>query len=150
MFVVDIDEWSGEKWTPRSDITFVHYDNMAELPDNAIDMITIQHAMHHIDPKEFPKIIGTFNRVLTKDGFIVLYEHNSRMDDFSTLIDLEHLLFDVVASKKTTYDEFVKSFYARYFAIAEWKKIFSKYFTDYFTLETYSADRSFYMFLRRK
>ena len=150
IFVVDVDEWSGEKWTPRDDITFIHYDNMDKLPTNSIDMITIQHVMHHIDPKEFPKIIDMFNRVLTKDGFIVLYEHNSRMDDFSTLIDLEHHLFDVVASKKTSYDKFVKSFYAKYFNISQWETIFSKHFKDYFTLETYSADRSFYMFLKKK
>ena len=127
----------------------IHYNNMEKLPSGKIDMITIQHAMHHIPPKDYPHIVETFNRVLSKNGFIVLYEHNSRMGDFSTLIDLEHLLFDVVASKKMSYGEFVDTFYARYFTINEWKKIFSP-FEEYFTLETHSADRSFYMFLRRK
>ena len=150
IYVVDIDEWAGEKWIPRTDITFVHYNNMDKIPSNSIDLITIHHALHHIESNEFKKIIEMYNRVLTNDGIIVLYEHNSKMDDFATMIDLEHLLFDVVVSKKISYNNFIKTFYARYYTIKQWKHIFNKYFVDYFTLETYSSDKSFYLFMKRK
>ena len=150
IYVVDIDEWAGEKWIPRADITFVHYNNMDKIPSNSIDLITIHHVLHHIKPNEFKKIIEMYNRVLTNDGIIVLYEHNSKMDDFATMIDLEHLLFDVVVSKKISYNNFIKTFYARYYTIKQWKHIFNKYFVDYFTLETYSSDKSFYLFMKRK
>jgi ubiquinone/menaquinone biosynthesis C-methylase UbiE len=150
VYVMDVDEWAGEKWVPRDDITFVHFDNMTKLPSNKIDVIFISHVMHHIDKKEYPKIMEMFDRVLTKNGVVILYEHNCRGDDaFAAIIDLEHLMYDI-AAKKITYGRFGETFYADYYNIAQWRQIFSKYFVDYFTLEKQSLDRSFYMFLRRK
>lgn len=149
IYVIDVDEWAGEKWIPRDDITFVHYDKMDEMPSNKINVIFISHVLHHIKKNEFPKIIEMFKRILTKDGIIVLYEHNCGNDEFSTIIDLEHLMYDI-AAKKITYDKFIKTFYAEYFTIAQWKNIFKKYFEEYFTIEKYSLDRSFYMFFRVK
>lgn len=149
VYVVDIDEWAGEKWVPRNDITFVHYNDMAKLPSNKVDIIFISHVMHHIEKKEYPKIMEMFDRVLTKNGIMVLYEHNCRSDDeFAAIIDLEHLMYDI-AAKKITYVRFGETFYADYYNIAQWRKIFAKYFEDYFMLEKHSLDRSFYMLLRR-
>lgn len=150
IFVCDIDEWAGEKWTPRDDITFVHYDDMKKIPSNRIDLITITHVLHHINKKEFPKIISEFNRILTQRGIIVLYEHNSNKSNFSTLIDLEHMLYDIVTGHVESYSKFIDNFYAEYFTIDQWKIVFSAYFKEYFTLEKYSVDKSFYLFLRRK
>lgn len=150
IFVADVDDWAGEKWEPRKDITWVHTNNLKKIPSNKIDLITIQHVMHHINYKEFPKIIEEFNRMLTKNGVIVLYEHNTHNNNMSTIVDLEHLLFDVVAAKKTTYSNFLKTNYMEYFKINQWKKIFSKYFKSYKIIELNNLDNSFYMFLHRK
>ena len=149
VYVVDIDEWSGEKWKPRADITFVHYNNMDKIPSNSIDLITIFHVLHHINPNDYPNIIDTFNRILSKDGVIILYEHNSYHEPFSLLIDLEHMLYDVVTSKKMTYEEFVLDFYAEYLKLEQWQNIFSKHFTVCKSIIPHSIDRSFYLFLKR-
>ena len=150
IFVADIDDWAGEEWKPRKDITWVHANNLKKIPKNKIDLITIQHVMHHINSKDFPKIIKEFDRILTKNGVIVLYEHNTHNDNMSTIVDLEHLLFDVVAAKKISYSNFLKTNYMEYFKINQWKKIFSKYFKSYKIIELNNLDNSFYMFLHKK
>lgn len=150
IFVADIDDWAGEKWKPRKDITWIHADNLKKIPTKKIDLITIQHVMHHINSKEFPKIIKEFDRMLTKNGVIVLYEHNTHNDNISTIVDLEHLLFDVVVAKKISYSNFLKTNYMEYYKIHQWKKIFSKYFKSYKIIELNNLDNSFYMFLHRK
>jgi ubiquinone/menaquinone biosynthesis C-methylase UbiE len=150
IYVVDIDEWAGEKWAPRNDITWVHFNDIHKIPDNSIDLITMQHTLHHIKLKYFPLLISFFNRVLTDNGILVLYEHDTHNDDMSTIVDLEHLIYDVVATKKNTYNEFLNSNYMEYFTINQWKKIFSKYFVSYKIIELHNSDNSFYMFFTKK
>ena len=150
IYVADVDDWAGEKWEPRNDITWIHASKLQKIPSNKIDLITIQHVMHHINAKKFSDLIEEFNRILTKNGVIVLYEHNTHNDNMSTIVDLEHLLFDVVVSKKTSYSNFLKTNYMEYFKINQWKKIFSKYFKSYKIIELNNLDNSFYMFLYRK
>ena len=106
--------------------------------------------MHHIDSKNFPNIINHFNRILTKTGIIVLYEHDTHNDIMHIVVNLEHLLYDVVASKKISYSNFLKTNYMEYFKINQWKKIFNKYFKSYKIIELNNVDNSFYMFLKRK
>lgn len=151
-FVVDIDEWSGEKWEPRKDITFVHFDNMSQLikQRKKVDLITISHVLHHINPDHYPDIMDLFNSMLTSKGAIMLYEHNCSENNWATLIDLEHYLYDIVVSQQTTFDKTVKTFYAQYLSIQNWKKIFSKYFEPYNIQELNNPDNSFYMFLRKR
>jgi SAM-dependent methyltransferase len=150
IFVVDVNEWAGEKWIPRKDITWVHFDNIDKITSNSIDLITMQHTLHHIKSNIFPDLIRFFNRVLTDNGIIVLYEHNTHNDDMSTIVDLEHLLYDVAATKKNTYCEFLETNYMEYFTIKQWKTIFNKYFISYKIIELNNVDNSFYMFLTKK
>lgn len=150
IYVVDIDEWAGEKWSPRKDITWIHFNNINEISDNSIDLITIQHTLHHIESKYFPLLISFFNRILTDNGIIVLYEHDINNQDMSTIVDLEHLLYDVSVTKKNTYGEFLNNNYMKYFKINQWKNIFSKYFVPYKIIELNNIDNSFYMFLMKK
>jgi len=150
VYVVDVNEWASEKWSPRNDITWVHFDNISKIHNNSIDLITIQHTLHHIKSSYFSRLIDFFNRVLTDAGIIVLYEHNTHNDDMSTIVDLEHMIYDVSATKKNTYVEFLDNNYMEYFTINQWKKIFSKYFVSYKVIELNNVDNSFYMFLTKK
>ena len=149
--VVDIDEWSGEKWSPRSDITFINSNEMDKIPDNSVDIITAFHVLHHINSDEYKKIINDFFRILKKTGVIVLYEHDCHDDNDASFIDVEHALYDVVASKKVKWSEFIKTFYAKYLNKNDWKSLFEKNgFKLYSTLELHNLDNSFYMFFRKK
>lgn len=148
-FVIDVDEFAGFKYTPRDDITFIHFDHMDEMKSK-VELITISHVMHHIDYKLYPKILAMFDRVLSKNGLIMLYEHDCSHNNMAPIINVEHCLYDVVNSKKMTYDAFVKDFYAKYLSIKKWEAVFSKYFKPVHTIELKNADNSFYVFFKRK
>ncbi len=146
--VVDINEWVGLKWQPRKDITFTHYNNISNIKDKSIDLITIFHSLHHIKENEFDYIMENLNRILSDKGIIVLYEHNNNNNNISNLIDLEHCLYDVILSQKLTYKQFIDPnfFYAKYLRIEQWENIFSKYFKKYYYYEMHNIDNSFFMF----
>lgn len=154
-FVIDILDWSGQKWKPRDDITFIEYKGQNPEEFNkqigTVDIISAFHVLHHIDVNEREKIIDIFNAVLNKSGKIVLYEHDSKTKNknMAFLLDLEHCLFDVVIGQSLTFKEFIKGFYAEYMSIDEWKKLFSKYFIPYKTETLNNANRSFYTYYKR-
>jgi ubiquinone/menaquinone biosynthesis C-methylase UbiE len=148
-FVIDVDEFGGFKYTPRDDITFIHFDDMNEMKSK-VELITISHVMHHINSELYPEILEMFARVLSKNGIIVLYEHDCSHDKMSSIINIEHCLYDVVNSQKMTYAKYIKDFYAKYLSIKKWEGVFSKYFEPVHTIELNNADNSFYLFFKRK
>jgi 2-polyprenyl-3-methyl-5-hydroxy-6-metoxy-1,4-benzoquinol methylase len=152
-YSVDVTDWVSEKWSPRSDIVFIHTNKMHDkniMEDNSVDLIMAMHVLHHINMKEIKTIIKTFDRILSKKGIIILYEHDCNSVLMKNLIDLEHIIFDVVISKKITYEKFIKSYFAEYKTKEEFEKIFSKYFKKYKTIELNNKDNSFYHFFSRK
>jgi ubiquinone/menaquinone biosynthesis C-methylase UbiE len=148
-FVIDVNEFAGIKWKPRSDISFIHFDKMETMPSNSVDIIMINHTLHHVDPEHYRDIIDMLNKTLTKNGVIMLYEHDCSDDKTALLIDLEHCLYDTVVSKKMTYTQFTKTFYANYMNIKQWKKLFSEYFSLFKIIEKKSIDKSVYLFFER-
>jgi hypothetical protein len=149
IFVIDIDEFAGIKWTARKDITFIHFDNIDKMPKNSVDLIMANHTLHHIDSEYYEQIIDVFDKALSKNGIIVLYEHDCSHKNMKPIIDLEHCLYDTVVSKKMSYGEFTKTFYAKYLSIKKWEKIFSKHFKSFKLVEKRNIDNSFYLFLER-
>jgi ubiquinone/menaquinone biosynthesis C-methylase UbiE len=148
--VVDVENWEGHVWVPRTDITFVNYNNISKIPDNSVDLITMFHTLHHIPTKEYGNILKTFHRILTKDGCIVLYEHNCSEKNWAGLIDIEHALFDVVVSKKKSYSTYVKTYYSKYLSITKWESLFKKAdFNKYFQTEIHNTDNSVYMYFQK-
>jgi hypothetical protein len=149
--VVDVDEWSGNKWIPRNDITFFSVSNMKNIPSKSIDLITCFHTLHHIPKNEYIYILRNFHRILSDKGCIVIYEHNCESKEWAGIIDLEHAFYDVIVSKKISYDNFVKKeHYAKYLSINNWKKLFAKYgFKDFFIKELKNKDNSFYIYFTK-
>jgi ubiquinone/menaquinone biosynthesis C-methylase UbiE len=150
IIVADIDEWGVEKWSPRKDITFINSSKLNTISNNSIDMISAFHVLHHINSKEYEYLFNEFYRILSPDGFIVIYEHDCDNNDMSILIDLEHALYDIVASQKITWNNFIKSFYAKYMSKNMWKKMFENAgFKLYKSIELNNLDNSFYMFFKK-
>ncbi len=147
--VVDINEWAGFKWEPRKDITFTHFDNIKNIKDKSIDLITIFHTLHHIKKKRYNYILENLHRILSDNGVIVLYEHNNENPNIKNIVDLEHCIYDVVVSQNSTYKEFNDNFYGEYYNINEWNDIFSKYFKKYYKIELHNVNNSFYMFFTK-
>jgi ubiquinone/menaquinone biosynthesis C-methylase UbiE len=148
IFVIDVDEFGGIKYKPRPDISFIHFDNIENMHHN-VDLIMINHVMHHIKESEYDKIIKLFNRILSKNGIISLYEHDCSDNDMSDIINLEHMLYDVCVAKKLTYTSFIKTFYAKYMPINKWKILFSKYFSVKKIIKLNNMDNSFYIIFKR-
>jgi ubiquinone/menaquinone biosynthesis C-methylase UbiE len=148
-FVIDVDEFAGFKYKPRNDITFIHFDDIDKMK-STVDLITISHVMHHIDSKLYPKILALFDRILSKNGLIMLYEHDCTNNNMAPIINVEHCLYDVVNSQKLTYDAFTKDFYAKYLCKKKWESVFKKYFKPVHTIELNNADNSFYTFFKRR
>lgn len=151
-FVVDVEEWSGNKWVPRDDITFYSVADMKKIPNESIDLITCFHTLHHIPKKEYDYILSNFYRILSTDGCLVLFEHNCTDKKWASLIDLEHAIYDIVVSKKISYVNFVENeHYARYLSINNWLKLFQKYgFKQRMVKELKNKDNSFYLYLTKK
>jgi ubiquinone/menaquinone biosynthesis C-methylase UbiE len=126
--VVDINEWSGQKWTPRDDINFIHFDSMHTIPDNSVDLITSFHVMHHVDEKYLPKIVSELARILSPGGVFILYEHDCTNSFIVDLVDLIHMLYDVVMTQIMTYKQFAETHYAKYKSIKGWCKTFGSHF----------------------
>lgn len=150
-FVVDIEEWSGNKWVPRDDITFYSVVDMKKIPDESIDLITCFHTLHHIPKKEYDYILSNFYRILSIDGCLVLFEHNCTDKEWASLIDLEHAIYDVIVSKKISYVNFVENeHYAKYLSINNWLKLFQKYgFKQHMVKKLKNRDNSFYLYLTK-
>ena len=147
--VADIPEWEGIKWEPRKDITFINAENLDEIKSNSVDMITVFHVLHHINKQDITKILKQFNRILTSDGFIVLYEHDCGNKNMAAFIDIEHALFDAITLRKP-YDKFVKSYYAKYYSFKQWQFMFENSgFKKYHSIELRNLDNSFYMFFKK-
>ena len=147
-YVIDVDEFGGIQYEPRPDITFIHYDKKENL-NKPVDLIMISHVMHHIDNKLYPEIIEFFNKILSSNGIIMLYEHECNHDNIVPIINLEHCLYDVAVTKKMKYDKFVDTFYAKYLSIKKWESVFGKYFTPFNTIKLNNVDNSFYMFFKK-
>ena len=114
---VDIDEWAGKNWKPRDDITWIHTDNLEKIPTNSVDVITCFHVLHHIPNNLYKNILSNLYRILSKNGVIVLYEHDGISKEWSYIIELEHMLYDVVLEKKISYAKFIKTHYSKYISM---------------------------------
>ena len=148
IFVIDVDEFGGVKYKPRPDISFIHFDNIENM-HHKVDLIMINHVMHHINESDYDKILDLFNRILSKNGIISLYEHDCSDKNMSDIIDLEHMLYDVCVAKKLTYTSFIKTFYAKYTPVKKWESLFSKYFSVKKIIRLNNMDNSFYIIFKR-
>ena len=147
---VDIDTWAEENWKPRDDITWYHTNDLNKIESNSISLITCFHTFHHIPNNLYEGIITHLYRILNSNGILVLYEHDAPSIEWSQIIDLEHILYDVTLSKKMTYSKFLKMHYAKYLNIKEWMTLFKKYnFKIIKTKKIKSLDNSFYLFIRK-
>lgn len=144
-FYMDIDNWSGQDWESgrRKDIPYIPVDKLGEIPSNSIDFILLSHVLHHIPDADITQYIEQFRRILSSNGVIVLYEHDCVSKEFGHLLDLQHMMYDVVLSQTLTYDKFLESHYANYKSAATWYKLF-KTFNSCNKIDTKSTDRSFY------
>jgi hypothetical protein len=149
VFVIDLNNFGGYTYSPRDDITFIHYDNIDSM-QTKVGLITISHVLHHIKPTIYSRIIDMFDRVLSKDGLIMLYEHDCTSKNMARLIDIEHCLYDTINTKSMTYVKYIKTSYTNYLSILDWFNVFGKYFKPINIFKLNNPDNSCFIFFKRK
>lgn len=143
---IDVEEWSGHKWSRSDAITF--YTNFNKIKDNSCDVILASHVLHHLKDNEIKTTINEFYRVLKRNGTIILKEHNSTNKNFSKLLDIQHMLYDTVITQNLTYKEFKNLHYSNYKNIKEWNKLFNKFHLKKLIIEK-SIDKSYYAIYKK-
>lgn len=123
IFVVDKKEFGGTTWIPNKKITF--YDNINNIKSNSIDLITCFHVLHHID--NIDDIINEFYRVLKPDGILIILEHDVDNQLLTNYIDIEHLIFDTIINKNISYDDYIKTYFSKFYSKNDLIKIFNKF-----------------------
>ena len=147
IYCIDIENWMDMKWKRRNNVIFMN--NLKLIKNKSIDVILTSHTLHHIPDDEIKIIIEEFNRILSDTGILVLKEHDSPDKKFNKLLDMQHIIYDVVISQTINYDNFIKKFYSNYKSIKDWNILFSKFYTlKILKLKTY--DNSFISIYKKK
>lgn len=66
--------------------------NIINYPDNYFSLITIFQVLHHIKPEYLDKLYSEIIRVLKKQGYLIIRDHD--FNNNSELIILEHKLYN--------------------------------------------------------
>jgi len=61
--------------------------------DKMFDVITIFYVLHHIKKPILKKLIKDIDRVLKKDGYVVIVDHNVHTKEIKKIVEKEHKLF---------------------------------------------------------
>jgi predicted SAM-dependent methyltransferase len=146
IIVVDQKEWAGKSIKPHKEITFVDTKRKEKIHNNSVDLITSFHVLHHV--KDQKETIDFFNRVLTSNGIIILYEHDCRDKLEEAFLHVVHMMFDVIINK-IKYADYMKTQYAKYHSRQKWKKMFSMYFKEIKCIQTKKIDNSYYSIFKR-
>jgi len=120
IFGTDIDVWGNYDNKRKFDFTFKTIQMnpyKIPFPDNYFDCITCFLTLHHI--KDLLITLNEINRILKKDGFIILYEHDVWYDYDSIIINIQHDVYQYIYSEKTGY-------YSKYYNFYEWDLIFNE------------------------
>lgn len=92
------------------------------LESGSVDLITCLMALHHMrDPIG---IMREMCRILTKNGVVLIREHDSPNRLVDGMINIEHAIFEVVIERLTSPDDFRKSYYGQYRTRRDWVTFF--------------------------
>jgi SAM-dependent methyltransferase len=122
LWLVDLKYYGDQKMLKR--ITFLEskINEKINLPDESFDLILLLQSLHHMSDLEFK--LKEIHRLLKPNGLIFVREHD--LDNIYTgyMIDIEHLLYDIVLSNKNFQD--IKSEYIGtiYRSSSEWEQLF--------------------------
>ena len=112
IFGADIADWFG--LTEKRDDRFTFIPLTPNMPlnieTNSLQLISMMHSLHHIKDIEYR--LEDCYRMLQKDGYIILMEHDVFFIEDFCIADIEHALYERVRENKK--NEFLKNHYANY------------------------------------
>jgi ubiquinone/menaquinone biosynthesis C-methylase UbiE len=96
-------------------------DSEIHLPSESIDLILVFQVLHHVH--ELFKLLSEARQVLKNDGYLLLREHDCQTLKTAQLIDIEHMMYDLVVDGTMSYDQMIKSYYAIYRPHQSWENL---------------------------
>ncbi len=116
VFVSDVQSWFGNENVQKyKDILTYRYLKTFLLPfdDNMFDFITVFQVLHHI--RKYNLSIQECFRILKPGGILLIREHDCDSEETSTLIDIEHSLFEISGKSSDIDISYLQHYYAHYF-----------------------------------
>jgi ubiquinone/menaquinone biosynthesis C-methylase UbiE len=131
---------------------YISENEKIDFHDNKFDIITCFFVLHHI--KNLENTMKELQRVIKPNGILLIFEHNIIDDSEFMLLDIEHLLYEIIYNKN--YEYFNNPIYAQYYNYIEWDYIMNKFNFNYvkshvlFTHvnNNFLYDNSFYAFYK--
>lgn len=119
----DIQDWSEFSDSNRKRSSLCEFSPISEnqqLPyeDNFFHFIIVSHVLHHVKNRD--SVLRELHRVLTRDGLLIVLEHDSVDNLDRHLIELHHVLHMYISNPAL-------------FSAKEQQKI--QYYSDYFSLK---------------
>lgn len=151
MYLSDIDKWAGLNWTEtrEKNIKYIPSEKLSET-NIKVDLIIVSHTIHHINDEIIKERLKTFEKILNKDGIIVLKEHDIDNPIKRKLVELKHIIYDVIIDFKFTYKQQIKEEISNYKSIFEWNKFFSKFKFIRYERNNKSNDWTYFAFYSKK
>lgn len=125
VYGTDIKSWGPYKNNKYNlDIQFEYIlNNKLQYEDNSFDLITCIYTLHHIEKLE--DFLKEINRVLKKNGYLILIEHDINSDYDRIAVTIEHILYSCLYEKRKNYIK--KRDYMLLFNRDEWNYLLNKY-----------------------
>lgn len=124
----------------NKNITFVNYvekDNLKyPFKNNSFDLVSSFMVAHHIE--DLDSFFKEINRIVKKDKYFLLADHNNVNMIDKMLTDIEHGMYETVYKKGDINLEYLKNEYTRYYDWVEWSIILEKYGFKLITKSDYS------------
>ncbi len=83
---------------------------------NSMDLITLFMVLHHV--KEIDQLLKSIYNVLSKNGILIIREHDANSTELKTLIDVQHALYSILHIGQE-YDYFRRTYYGNYYSKKE-------------------------------
>ena len=120
-----------KSWGPYEQMQITHpfnfkyitKDGRLDFPDNTFDLVTCFFVLHHVETLD--NTLKELKRVIKPDGILLLLEHNALTYSDILLLDIQHLLYEIIFNKNYKY--FDNPQYAQYYNYMEWDYFFKKY-----------------------
>ncbi len=127
VFALDLESFWSSVNIPKNKINYIYYDGIT-IPkiNKKIDLITMNHVLHHI--KNLHSIMKQISNLCVKNTIIIVKEHDCIDESMRDKIDIEHCMYELVFGDGGKDDDnFMNSYYARYFSEEELLILFSMY-----------------------
>ena len=119
----DVQEWSefsdnNRKRSSLCEFTPISENQKLPYEDNFFHFIIVSHVLHHIKNRDF--VLRELHRILSKDGFLVVLEHDSVDNLDKYIIEAHHVLYMYISNPS-------------FFSDNEQQKI--QYFSEYLSIK---------------